>query len=165
MMTKYTQKPPFSIMGLGLLIASVMLLPLVYLIIRTFGAGEEAYDALFRSVTFWVTVRTIALILTVSFLALLIALPLAWLTVRTDLPYRKVWSVLAVLPLVIPSYVGALTIISAFAREGLIQQVVSIFWVFKMPSIYGFTGATLTLTLFTYPYMLCLLYTSDAADE
>ena len=77
MMTKYTQKPPFSIMGLGLLIASVMLLPLVYLIIRTFGAGEEAYDALFRSVTFWVTVRTIALILTVSFLALLIALPLA----------------------------------------------------------------------------------------
>ncbi len=160
MIMKSRKAPPFSIMGLGLIVASFMLLPLVYLIIRTFGAGDEAYEALFRSVTLWVTVRTVALVFTVSFLALLIALPLAWLTVRTDLPYRKIWSVLAVLPLVIPSYVGALTIISAFAREGLIQQVVSIFWVFKMPSIYGFTGATLTLTLFTYPYMLLILRTA-----
>ncbi|PZC50486.1 MAG: iron(III) transport system permease protein [Chloroflexi bacterium] len=64
------------------------------------------------------------------------------------------------LPLVIPSYVGALTIISAFAQEGLIQQLVSIFWVFQMPDIYGFKGATLTLTLFTYPYMLLILKTA-----
>ena len=42
----------------------------------------------------------------------------AWLTSRTNLAGRRVWSTLAALPLVIPSYVGALALLGATGREG-----------------------------------------------
>jgi iron(III) transport system permease protein len=58
------------------------------------------------------------------------------------------------LPLVVPSYVGALTIIAALGPKGLLQDALSgPFGVERLPEIYGFFGAWLTLTLFTYPYV------------
>ncbi len=40
-------------------------------------------------------------------------MPLAWLTARTDLPGRRMWTVVTALPLVIPSYIGAYLLVSA----------------------------------------------------
>ncbi|MSQ11556.1 MAG: iron ABC transporter permease [Dehalococcoidia bacterium] len=132
-----------------------MALPLVYLVIRTVGAGEEAWDLLARQRTLHVLGRTVLLAGTVTAGATLLAVPLAWLTVRTDLPLRRVWAVLTAVPLVIPSYVGAFVIIAAFGPHGLLQKLLSgPLGVERMPDLYGFAGAALALTLFTYPYML-----------
>ena len=51
--------------------------------------------------------RSAGLAVAVTAASLALALPLAWLTARTDLPGRRAWTVLAMLPLVIPSYIGA----------------------------------------------------------
>ncbi len=61
------------------------------------------------------------------------------------------WSVLTVLPLVIPSYIGAYLLISALGPTGLLRDVLG---VDRLPSLYGFAGAWLSLTLFTYPLVL-----------
>ena len=81
------------------------------------------------------------------------AVPLAWLTSRTDLPGRAFWSAAASLPLVIPSYIGAVVMVAAFGPRGMLQSALAPLGVERLPSIYGFTGSWLTLTLFTYPYV------------
>ena len=82
-------------------------------------------------------------------------MPLAWLTVRADLPFQRAWLVVTALPLVIPTYVGAFAFVAAFGPRGLLQQALAApFGIERLPEIYGFPGAWLALTLFTYPYVL-----------
>jgi iron(III) transport system permease protein len=99
-------------------------------------------------------VRTALLAVSVTGAAVLIAVPLAWLTVRSDLPFRRTWVVLTALPLAIPTYVGGFTFVAALGPRGLVQGWLEPLGVDRLPSIYGFPGAWLALTLFTYPYVL-----------
>jgi iron(III) transport system permease protein len=90
---------------------------------------------------------TVGLTIAVTATALSIGTTTAWLTNRTDIPARKVWMILAALPLVIPSYMAALTIIGATGPNGLISS-----WLrFEIPTPYGFVGAWLALSIFLAP--------------
>ncbi len=150
--------PPLIVFVPAVAVAVAVLLPLAYLVVRALGAGDDALDLLVRQRTLWTVLRTLALAVTVTGATVVVALPLAWLTVRTDLPFRRVWSVVTVLPLVIPSYVGALVIVSALGPRGLLQQALEgPLGIERLPSLYGFPGAAVALTLFTYPYMLLSL--------
>lgn len=132
-----------------------MVLPLAYLVLRTLGAGFEAWELLFRLRTLEILLRSVLLVLAVTGATIAISLPLAWLTVRADLPWRRLWTVLTVLPLVIPSYVGGFVIIAALGPRGMLQQFLAApFGVERLPEIYGFPGSMLTLTLLSYPYVL-----------
>ena len=136
------------------LIALVMLLPLAYLVYRAGGVGwTEGVDLLFRMRTVRVMWNSLILVCGVTTLSLVLALPFAWLTERTDLPGWRIWTVLAMMPLVIPSYVGGFTLIAMFGPRGALQELLSPLGVDRLPSIYGFTGALWALTLFTYPYI------------
>jgi hypothetical protein len=53
-----------------------------------------------------------------GFGAALLGVPIAWLTARSDLPARRAWAVLAVVPLAIPSYVTAFAFIAALGPRG-----------------------------------------------
>ncbi len=140
--------------ALVLLIALVMLLPLAYLVFRAAGVGWIEVLALWnRTRMLSIMWNSILLVCGVTMLSLTLALPFAWLTERTDLPGWKIWTVLAMLPLVIPSYVGGFTLIAMFGPRGVLQEFLSPFGVERLPSIYGFTGALSILTLFTYPYI------------
>lgn len=145
--------PPGVLVPVGL-VSGAMLLPLAYLVLRAAGAGSEIIEVVWRERTLWLLLRTAGLAGAVTAASVVIGLPLAWLTLRTDLPGRRVWSVLAALPLAIPSYVGGYTLVAALGPKGLLQQ-----WLGeplgleRLPSIYGFPGAFLGLTLFTYPYV------------
>ncbi len=139
---------------LVLLIALAMLLPMVYLVYRAGGAGlNEAVDLMARIRTVRILWNSFLLVACVTVLSIAVALPLAWLTERTDLPGRRVWTVLAMMPLVVPSYVGGFALIAMFGPRGLLQELLAPLGVERLPSIYGFTGALWSLTLFTYPYV------------
>ena len=139
----------------AVVVAAALLLPLVYLVVRTMGAGGEAGDVLFRPRVLDILVRTLLLVGAVSAASILLAVPLAWLTVRTDLPFRRVWAVATALPLVIPSYVGGLIVVVALGPRGMLQDLLDrLFGVDRLPEIYGFPGAMLTLTFLSYPYVL-----------
>ena len=137
-----------------LLIALAMLLPLAYLLYRAAGVGwTQAVDLLARMRTLQIMWNSLILVCGVTTLSLALALPFAWLTERTDLPGWRIWTVLAMMPLVIPSYVGGFALIAMFGPRGALQELLSPFGVNRLPSIYGFTGALWVLTLFTYPYI------------
>lgn len=137
------------------LVALAVLLPPVYLIIRAVGAGWDAWELVFRVRTLRILGRTTWLALTVTGASAAIAVPLAWLTVRTDLPLRRVWAVLTALPLVIPSYVGAYLAVAALGPRGMLQGwLEDLFGIERLPEIYGFPGTLLVLTLLSYPYIL-----------
>jgi iron(III) transport system permease protein len=133
-------------------------LPIAYLLWRTLGAGGEVWDLLFRSRTLAILGRSVLLVAAVTAASTVIALPLAWLTTRTDLPLRRTLAILGALPLVIPSYVAGLVVIAALGPRGLLQQMLEgPFGIERLPEIYGFPGALLTITLISYPYVLLSL--------
>ncbi|NCC34318.1 MAG: iron ABC transporter permease, partial [Chloroflexia bacterium] len=139
----------------ALLVVAGLLLPTVYLLIRAFEASDAALQTLLRPRTWVIIGNTTGLALAVTAVSALIAVPIAWLTVRSDLPWRRFWAMVTPLPLVIPSYVGAYLYISALGPRGALQQwLEEPFGITRLPSIYGFTGALLALTLMCYPYML-----------
>lgn len=147
-------RPPWIVLLPALLVAGLTLVPVAYLLIRASEGGSDLWRLLWRERTAQVLINTAVLAVTVAAASSAIAVPLAWLTLRTDLPGRWFWATIAPLPLVIPSFVGALTIVAALGPRGFLQEALEgPFGVERLPEIYGFWGAWLTLTLFTYPYV------------
>jgi iron(III) transport system permease protein len=154
-------KAPLPLVFAACAVAAAMMLPLAYLTMRTASVGGEVLDLLLHPRTIQVFVNSALLALVVTVMSAVIAVPLAFLTVRTDLPWRRYWSVASALPLVIPSYVGSFAIIAALGPRGsILQNWLAPLGIEQLPSIYGWPGAVLALTLFTYPYILLTVRTS-----
>ena len=137
----------------ALLVVALILIVPAYLLLRAAGAGSATIDTLVSART-WATMGN-TLLLTCSVVAstAAISVPLAWLVTATDLPGRRVWSVLLTLPLVIPSYVAAYLYVSLLSPRGVVQGLLQpLLGIESLPPIYGFPGAWLVLTLITYPF-------------
>ena len=148
-------RPPVLLLLAAGSVAAVLLLSPSYLLIRTLGAGPEAWDLLIRTRVLEILGRTLLLVGVVTGASILLAVPLAWLTVRTDLPFKTVWSVATALPLVIPSYVAGFIVVVTLGPKGMLQGLMEgMFGLERLPDISGFPGAALTLTLLSYPYVL-----------
>src|SRR5262245_14022088 len=93
---------PIITVGLATLVTLAVLLPPIYLVIRASSAGGEIVDILSENAVARALLRTIWLTGTVTASCIVLAVPLAWLTLRTDLPLRSVWSTLLALPLAVP---------------------------------------------------------------
>lgn len=135
-------------------IALVMVLPIIYLLIRAGSAGDAAIAQLKRPATINVFVNSIVLSGFVTVASLLIGVPMAWLTTRSDVPLRRIWLILAMAPMAIPSYIGAWAIVSVLGPKGLLQRWLEPLGVQRLPEIYGFWGAAFALTLFGFPFVL-----------
>lgn len=132
--------------------AAIALLPLGYLVIRSLDRGlVELLEILWRDRTLRLTLQSLWLTGAVTVLSLVVGVSLAWLTMRTALPGRAGWAVVAALPLAVPSYVAAYVWIAAF------------------PRLDPFFGSVLVLTLCCYPYVLlpvaAMLHRTDPALE
>lgn len=140
-----------ALIAAALLVSAAVLLPALYLGVVVLDDVRAAASAIWRERTFELLVRSLRLASAVSVTAVALAVPLAWLTTRTDLPGRRAWTVLLVLPLVVPSYVGAYVMVASIGPRGLVRDVLG---VEALPSIYGFAGAWIVLALCTYPLVL-----------
>ena len=123
--------------GIALLPA---LIPPVSLVFQVVGSGTALAVPPARLVELFA--NTVVLTAAVTLTAVAIGLATAWVTTRVDLPFRKGWMTLAALPLVVPSYVAALSLIAATGPSGVLVEV---------PTPYGFIGAWLVLAVFTAP--------------
>jgi iron(III) transport system permease protein len=132
-------------------------LPLAYLILRAAGLGARLPEILFSPRTGVVLWNSVRLTAAVTLSATAIGVALAWLTVRTDLPGRRFWSIACCLPLVLPSYVGAYALMAAFGPGGELASLWAPIGLPGLPRLEGFGGAWFALTLFTFPYVtLCV---------
>lgn len=153
------QRTPRFLAVASSLAALLAVLPLVYLLVRVGQAPVEDLAATLLSRRLGLlTLRTLGLGAGVVAATLAIALPYAWLVVRTDLPGRRLWALLGALPLVFPSYVAAFALVAFFGPRGHLQSWLEPFGVERLPAwVYGFDGALVALSLFTYPYVFLLL--------
>ena len=134
---------PVGLLAASLLVAAVLILPLVFLLVEAQGAGVSRIAALIdRSLTAQLLWNTIRLAVVVTALCAVVGTGAAWLVERTDLPGRRVWAVLVVVPLAIPDF------------------VVSFGWASLSTAVTGFRGAVLVMTLSVYP----LVYLPVAAS-
>ncbi|MGD1875260.1 MAG: ABC transporter permease [Mastigocoleus sp.] len=152
-------RPPLPLTIAAVVVAIAIALPLLYLGFRTlFVGGEEFRELITRPRNLIILSNSLGMMIVVALFSALISIPLAFLTTRTDLPRRRFWLVITTLPLAVPSYVGSFALIAAFAPRGsFLQLLLEPLGVEELPSIYGWTGTIMALTLFTYPYMLLSL--------
>jgi iron(III) transport system permease protein len=141
---------PWFVLIPALLAGISTLVPLVYLVLRAFDADLATVQRLvLRERTWTLLINTLSLTVGVLALTTVLAVPLAWLVVRSDLRWRRLTTVLAVVPLAIPGYVVAYSLISLGGNQGFLSQVLG--WTVARPS--GYVGAVAALSLYTFPYL------------
>lgn len=146
-------RPPAALVAPSVVVAALAATPLVYLVIRAAEAGPTFWQLIARPRTLQLLANTLLLAGAVALAAVAVSLPLAWLLVRTNLPGRRFWSAVTVVPLAIPSLVGGYAFVAALGSGGIIPQWLS-HWGVQLPGIYGAPGAWAVLTLLSYPYVL-----------
>jgi iron(III) transport system permease protein len=145
----------YGIHVLATAVCFLTLLPIIYLVLRTFGADSTIFDSLLSPRGLSIIGKSLSMMFAVMGGTLLIGIPFAWLTSRSDLPYRRVWLVLGLLPMVTPTYLIAVTHVFAFSPRGMLQQALEpLLGIERLPPIYGFFGTWLVLTLCTFPYVV-----------
>lgn len=120
----------------AVLAAAIAALPLLYLLIQASSRGwDNVVEEVWQRRTLDLALRSLALAFSVTALSVLIGVSSAFFVVRTNLPGHRIFSVVLVLPLAMPSYV------SAYA------------WISWIPSLAGFWGAVLVLTSISFPFV------------
>jgi iron(III) transport system permease protein len=141
------RRRPVALLAGSTLIALGVLLPLAFLVIQAVQAGFSPSDPqsisrlLWRSLTGRLLVNTVELAVCVTLLCTVIGTAAAYATERTNLPLRRIWTALIVLPLAIPDFIVGYT------------------WSSIAPGLHGLAGATLVMTLSLNP----LIYLPVAA--
>ncbi len=137
------KRRPVLLITWAALVAAALAMPLVFLLIEARGAGARTViDLIFRSLTWQLLWNTVRLTVVVTLLSAIIGTAAAWCVERTNLPGRRIWAVLVVVPLAIPDF------------------VVSFGWFSLWSWVQGFRGAIIVLTLAVYP----LVYLPVAAS-
>ena len=137
---------------LGLAIGVVFAGPAGFVVWRTLRLGSDLGDVLGEVPgPLW---RTIQLSVLVAATTAILGTGLAWLTTRTDLPLRRFWRIALVLPLVLPSFVGAAAFIAGLAPGGVIFDAFEAVGLTPPRRFRGLGASWLVLTAFTYPYVL-----------
>lgn len=143
-------RPPFILIAIAVVVGAALCVPVVYLLVRAFEADAATLVRIvFRERNLRLLGNTLALTLCVLIATTLIAVPLAWLVVRSDLPYKRQLTFLSVLPLAVPGYVMAYALIGVSGYSGLANVLFGI----RLPRPEGLGGAALALSLYTFPYM------------
>ncbi len=127
--------------------------PVVYLIAQAL-ASAEAMQSLVSARVAILAATSLALAAVVAVGSLAIAVPLAWLTALTDIPFRRALTALAVAPLAVPCYVGASALIASTTDGGALHTMSEFFFGVAPPVVRGFWAGAIVLTLFIYPLAL-----------
>jgi iron(III) transport system permease protein len=128
------RRPSAALLAAGCVASGLVLLPLCVTAWNAVSVGwAMAAALLWRPLVGELLVNTVALIACAVATCGVIGLAAAWVVERTDLPGRRAWAVLAVVPLAIPPF------ITSYA------------WVSLDPGLANFSGALLVVTVSYYP--------------
>jgi iron(III) transport system permease protein len=115
-------------------VALLALVPLGFVAVYTVLIGPaEAWDLLVRPRVGELLANTLSLVVGVTATCLLLGVSAAWVTERTDLPFRRLWHGLLVAPLAVPAFVNSYS------------------WASLSHDVRGYFGALLVVTLSYYP--------------
>ena len=150
---KFINKNYLWLSSISTLIALVVSIPLLYLLFRAVS-HDGFIELIFRERIFWITLKSILLVISVTFFSIVISFFLAHFLTKSDVPFKKLLTILCCLPIVIPSYVYGMIFVHLLGPRGKVFQILNS-WnlIDSFPDLYGFWGATITLTFLSYPYV------------
>lgn len=126
-----------AVVAAALIVAAFALIPAGFVGWVLVQSGwDTAAAMIFRPRVGEIFVSTVVLQLLAVPLSIILALALAWLTERTDLPFRSLWRWLAVAPLAIPAFVQAYAWDSSFAVLRGLWPAVTISVLAYFPLVY-----------------------------
>ncbi len=122
------------------------------------GLTLDHYRLILTEKKTWTTLyNTINLVVGSTLFAIAVGVSLAFLIAYTDIKYKKIFHLLANLPLIIPSYIFTLAWTQLFSARGLIATTLALLPGSVRPfNIYSFTGILLVLGLANYPFVYLL---------
>lgn len=88
------------------------------------------------------------------FFASVIAIPLAYLTVRFEFRGALLIQTLGVLPLIMPPFVGAVALQLIFGRSGSVNLLLNDWFGFTVPIMDGLVGVTFVESIHYFPFIL-----------
>ncbi|MHB1906935.1 MAG: ABC transporter permease [Acidimicrobiales bacterium] len=125
---------PATLLATSAVVVLALAGPLAFLVVQASGIGwGPIAHLLFRSLTASLLWNTVRLSVVVTALCAVIGTLCAYLVERTDLPGRRLWGALLVVPFAIPDF------------------VVGFGWASIDPGVAGYWGAVLVMTLAVYP--------------
>lgn len=117
-------------------VSAVALTPVAFIAWITFQAGwDTSVSLIFRARVGELLLNTAALIILVVPLSAILAILLAWLTERSDLPGARLWAWISTAPLAIPAFIHGYA------------------WVTLFPSIHGLPAGVLLSVIAYFPFL------------
>lgn len=99
-------------------------------------------------------VNSLTVALSSVFFASVIAIPLAYLTVRFEFRGALLIQTLGVLPLIMPPFVGAVALQLIFGRSGSVNLILNDWFGFSIPIMNGLVGVTFVESIHYFPFIL-----------
>jgi len=124
------------LLGAALLVSLGALLPLGFVVGISIQTGWATIaELVLRPRVAQLLGNTLLLLVLTLPLCVLLGIALAWLTERSDLPGRRIWSLLAVAPLAVPAFVHSYA------------------WVSLAPALHGLPAAVLVSVIAYFPFV------------
>jgi iron(III) transport system permease protein len=140
-----------------LLLALLIGLPIYTLLFKLFDGNSsgEVWSHLVDTVLTNYIVNSVGLVIVVSILTLLIGVSSAWVVSVCDIPFRRHFEWVLILPLAIPSYIAAYTYAGIFDYTGPIQTFLrDNGWIgVQYIDIMNFWGIAVVMSLVLFPYV------------
>ncbi|MDD4082807.1 MAG: iron ABC transporter permease [Sphaerochaetaceae bacterium] len=118
--------------------------------------GFDGFIKLFNSGMFRKSLRNSFVVsVSVTFLTILIGVPMGYFVARVDIPGKKMIKSLGLLPIIMPAFIGAFSWIILLGNQGSLRLVLSKIGI-GVPSIYGISGIIFVMTMVYYPFVFLL---------
>ncbi|RPI23820.1 MAG: iron ABC transporter permease, partial [Actinobacteria bacterium] len=147
------RRAPSALWVVGILVVLPAVAPIAFLVWSVIRPGGIDAGGMSPGRLVELSVSTALLVVSVTVTTAVIGTATAWLTTRTDLSGRRLWSTLVTLPLVIPSYVGALALLGTSGNSGVISTALMAIGLPALPVFSGFWAAWGALSLWNFSYV------------
>jgi iron(III) transport system permease protein len=154
-MTDSFRSPWFWIAALALVLLCLFVLyPLLNILTASFtGEGPNGWSRLIETPRYLQAItNTLILAATVTVLATIIGVPLAYVTARFSFPGKSLIALLPLITLVIPEVIAAQTWLMMLGNNGLITRGLREIGI-RLPSFYGWFGLITSMSFIYYTYV------------
>lgn len=104
----------------------------------------------------------------VTALCIAIGIPMGYFVARVKMPGKSLMLSLGILPIIMPSFVGAFTWVILLGRQGVLRHFFNVLLSplgLEIPPIYGMFGMIMCMTLTYYPFVFQLAYGAFASSN
>ena len=166
---QFTIVQALTALSITLFLLTFLLVPVLNVVYIAFADGNGSltlshFGAFFgislMQESFW---NSLIVALASVFFASIIALPLAYLTIRFEFRGALLIQTLGVLPLIMPPFVGAVAMQLIFGRSGSVNLLLNDWFGIAIPMMEGLTGVIFVESLHYFPFILLNLVLSCIA--